>query len=251
MTDKILIVDDDAEFRSELKDYLDDYEVVEASGGSEALQLLKKAHQVGLVILDVMMPGLSGMDVLREIKNADPDISIVILTGYSSKDVAIEALKAHADDYIEKPLDIHKIKEIVDRLLENKLEASGIDTKSIKGKIEKIKRFTERNCYKKISLRHVAEEVCLSPKYLSRIFKQVTGRSFSEYRLGLKMEKAKHLLLDTGYNINQIADKLAYQNAESFIRIFSKNTGCTPADYRNSRNNKKACKRRKLKKKSK
>ncbi len=251
MAEKILIVDDDADFRSELKDYLNDYEIVEASCGAEALQILKKAHQVGLVILDVMMPGLSGMDVLREIKNADPAISIVILTGYSSKDVAIEALKAHADDYIEKPLDIHKIKDIVDRLLENKLEASGIDTQSINGKIEKIKRFTERNCYKKISLRHAAEEVCLSPKYLSRIFKQVTGRSFSDYRLGLKMEKAKHLLLDTGYNINQIADKLAYQNAESFIRIFSKNTGCTPADYRNNRNNKKPCKRKKLKKKNK
>ncbi|MFA6216751.1 MAG: response regulator [Candidatus Omnitrophota bacterium] len=251
MTDKILIVDDDADFRSELKDYFDDYEVIEAANGSEALHILKQAHQVGLVILDVMMPGLSGMDVLREIKKADPSISIVILTGYSSKDVAVEALKAHADDYIEKPLDIHKIKEIVDRLLENKLEESGIDTNSIRGKIEKIKHFTERNCYKKISLRHVAQEVCLSPKYLSRIFKQVTGGSFSDYRLGLKMEKAKHLLLETGYNINQIADKLAYQNAESFIRIFSKNTGSTPADYRNNRNTKKACKQRKLKRRNK
>ena len=62
------------------------------------MQLLRKPNEIDLVLLDVMMPGLSGTEVLREMKKLSPNLAIIILTGYSSKDVAIEALKGHADD---------------------------------------------------------------------------------------------------------------------------------------------------------
>jgi DNA-binding NtrC family response regulator len=129
LADKILVVDDDVEFRQELRDFLEGYDTIEASSGQEVLRLLKRANEIGLVILDVMMPGANGIDVLREIKRNDPDLNIIILTGHSSKDVAIEALKGRADDYIEKPLDIDKIKEVIDKLLasrQGKDEISGI-----------------------------------------------------------------------------------------------------------------------------
>jgi YesN/AraC family two-component response regulator len=232
MAEKILIVDDDADFREELRDYLEGYEVVEASCGREALRLLSRANEISLELLDVNMPGLCGTEVLREIKRTDPNLGIIILTGYSSKDVAIEALKGHADDYIEKPLDPEKIKEIINRVLQvkrvNGQEASG----GIEGKIKEARRFAERNCYKKISLKDTAEAVCLSPKYLSRVFKENTGESFSEYRLRIKIKKAKELLDKSGYNVNEVSNKLGYENAESFIRQFKKITGYTPTGYR-------------------
>ncbi len=165
MPDKILIVDDDADFREELRDYLEDYEVVEASGGMEALKILKRANDVGAVILDVMMPGLSGTDVLGEIKKIDPSLGIIILTGHSSKDVAIEALKGHADDYVEKPIDITKIKEIIEKLLKRRKGEAEIDASDTKGKILKVRHFIERNCFRKTTLKDAAEVVCLSPKY--------------------------------------------------------------------------------------
>lgn len=231
MAEQILIVDDDAEFRSELKDYLEDYEVLEVSDGRQALQLLSKANEIGVVILDVNMPGLSGTDVLREIKKTDPHLGIIILTGYGSKDVAVEALKGHADDYIEKPLSIPSIKESIERLLgESESDREATDTKA---KIEKVKRFIERNCYKKITLKEAAQAICLSPKYLSRIFKQHTKTGFNEYKLNLKINKAKILLKNSGYNINQISDKLGYENTESFIRQFKNHTKNTPTEYRN------------------
>lgn len=232
MPDKILIVDDDEDFRSELKDFLEGYQVVEASNGREALALLRRANEIGLVLLDVMMPGPSGLDILKEIKKTDPKLGIVILTGQSTKDVAIEALKGRADDYIEKPMDPEKVKEIIDRVLEPRKSVDDIDTSDIEGKIKKVKRFIEINCFKKTCLKDAAEAVCLSPKYLSRIFKQATKKSFSQYRLGIKISKAKELLAKGGHNVNQISDKLGYENAESFIRQFKKFTRLTPTGYR-------------------
>lgn len=239
MPEKILIVDDDADFRSEFKDTIEGYEIIEASNGKAALELLKRANEIGLVILDVMLPGVSGTEVLREIKKIDPSLGIIILTGYSSKDVAIDALKGHADDYIEKPLDIDKTNEIIERIMSLRRGEPDINISDINGKIEKIKNFTERNCFKKTVLKDVAQAICLSPKYLSRIFKQNTGTSFSEYKLKIKMEKAKTLLVKTGYNVNQVSDKLGYANAESFIRQFKKLTGNTPTEYRKKVINKK------------
>lgn len=232
MPEKILLVDDDRDFRQELRSYLEDYQVVEASSGVEALRLLRRANEIGAVILDVMMPGLSGTDVLSEIKKIDPSLGIIILTGYSSKDVAIEALKGHADDYAEKPIDINKIKETIERLLAKRRGQSEISASDTKGKILKVRNFIERNCFKKTTLKDAAESVCLSPKYLSRIFKEATGTGFNDYRLKIKIEAAKELLVKSGYNVNQISDRLGYENAESFIRQFKKITRHTPTGFR-------------------
>lgn len=232
MPDKILVVDDDEAFRSEFKELFDEYDIVEASDGKSALQLLKSANDIGLILLDIMLPGISGLEVLNEIKKTDPDVGIIMLTGFSSKDVAIKALKGHADDYIEKPIDLNKTKEIIEKALENKQGEKEVNTGDIPGKIEKVKKFIERNCYKKTSLMDVSRAVCLSPKYLSRIFKKSTGINFIEYKLKIKIGRAKELLVKTGYNVNQIADKLGYENTESFIRQFNKLAGFTPTEYR-------------------
>jgi YesN/AraC family two-component response regulator len=231
MPDKILLIDDDQDFREEFKNSLEEYEVIEANNGEEALALLRKPNEIDLAILDVVMPGLNGIDVLKELRRLSPDIGIIMLTGYSSKDIAVEALRAHADDYLEKPPDIDKTKAVIEKVLDGKrrtfTSAGGANSK-----VERIKRFAERNSHKRTCLKDAAAAIYLSPKYLSRIFKQNTGTRFSEFRLEIKMNEAKSLLKDTDFNVNQIADRLGYQNAESFIRIFKKITGFTPTEFR-------------------
>jgi two-component system, response regulator YesN len=249
MLNKILVVDDDDNFRAELKDYLEEYPVLEASSGEEALRLLKRAHDIEVVLLDVMMPRINGIDVLTEIKKTDPNLAIIILTGYSSKDVAIEALKAHADDYIEKPMDVARIKESIEKVLEIKRSEGSMGEDGIDGKIEKVKRFIETNCYKKITLDDVAKVVFLSPKYLSETFKEKLGVGFSEYKLKIKTDKAKELLQKTALNVNQVSDKLGYENPESFIRQFKKFANCTPTEFRNKIRNKKSKARKNSRKK--
>jgi len=232
MPSKILLVDDDTIFRSELKEALGEYTIVEAPNGEEALKLLKKPNDIDLVILDVKMPGVSGTEVLRQIKDISPKLGIIILTGFSSEAVAVEALRGHADDYIEKPVDIHKTKEIIERLLEARLGADGIAKSYLDNKIEKVKNFIQKNCRKKLSLADAAGIVSLSPKYLSRAFKVATGVGFNAYRLQFKVAEAKALLQETSCNVNEISEKLGYENTESFIRIFEKMTGQTPTEYR-------------------
>jgi two-component system response regulator (stage 0 sporulation protein F) len=90
MTYKILIVDDNKEFREVFRDFLSHagYQTQEAADGREALDLLREPHDFDLVLLDVNMPGLNGMDVLIEIKKRTPTLNVIILTGHSVQDIA-------------------------------------------------------------------------------------------------------------------------------------------------------------------
>lgn len=243
MPEKILLVDDDRDFRNEFKDCFDEYEVVEAASGEEALKILKHPNEIDLVILDVRLPGLDGTEVLREIKRDNPGLGIIILTGFGSKDVAVDALRAHADDYLEKPFDIDAAKRIIENILKSKKGSADFGSGGMKAKLEHAKRFIQRNVHKRVSLSDVAAVVFLSPKYLSRVFKEKTGVRFNEYRLSIKIDEAIKLLTKTDYNISQIAQKLGYGNMESFIRQFRKRTGYTPSVYRKgcSKSRKRAC----------
>ncbi len=82
-------------------------------------------------------------------------------------------------------------RELIEEVLEKKRVKNSQVISGVDGKIERVKRFAERNCHKRVCLEDAAAVVCLSPKYLSRIFKQKTGQSFSSYRLTIKIEKTK------------------------------------------------------------
>jgi len=232
MSETILLIDDDTTFRDEFKSSLEEYNVIDVGSGEEAIELLRKPNEIDLAIIDVVMPGLDGIDVMKEMKILSPEMGIIILTGFSSKDVAVRALKGRADDYVEKPFDVDKTKDIIERILEPRREKPGAAAFGSRGVVEKTMRYARRNCYKKTFLKDAAAAVYLSPKYLSRLFKQSTGTRFSDFRLELKMKEAKELLKKSDFNVNQIAYKLGYQNAESFIRIFKKLTSRTPTEYR-------------------
>lgn len=228
MSYRILIVDDDPEFRQELCECLHHYHVIEATNGQQALDIIKNPHAIDLVILDIVLPGMTGVEVLRQIKKTAPALAVIMLTGQSSKDAVIGSLKGHADDYIEKPFEIDKLLGTIHKILDSKNQ----NLTAHINKMQRVRLFIERNVDKKVSLKHAAEEVCLSPKYLSRLFKENTGIGFNEYRLKIKMQKAVKELQESGCKIDDLAVQLGYKNPESFIRIFEKLMGTTPARYR-------------------
>jgi YesN/AraC family two-component response regulator len=232
MAYNILLVDDDKEFRYEFSCFFEDYNFIEASNGEEALSALEKPNEIDLVILDVIIPGIKGTQVLKRIKEKYPSMGVIILTGYSSKDIAIDALKGKADDFIEKPVDVKKTRLSIENLLIGKKNSFSDDDMSIKSKMEKITAFIMRNSQKKILLDDVAKFVFLSPKYLSRVFKDEMGIGFKEFVLNSKINEAKKVLSDTEKTINEISYGLGYKNTESFIKIFKKETGLTPTEYR-------------------
>lgn len=230
--DKILLVDDDSIFRSEFIDSFQEYGIVEAGDGESALSFIKKPNEIELVILDVRMSGMNGIEVLNRIRKLNPKIRVVMLTGYGSKDVAVEALRGQADDYIEKPLDVDITRQTIEGFLGSERGQSETSAINMEEKVKRVKDFIRRNVLRKVTLKDAAGIVFLSPKYLSRIFKEYIGKGFNEYKLELKIEEAKNLLAKTGYNVEQVADKLGYGNPESFIRQFKKITKKTPTEFR-------------------
>jgi signal transduction histidine kinase len=126
----ILIVDDEMGPRESLKMILNPYYNVHvADRGGEAIDILGK-YPVDLVTLDLKMPGLSGIHVLEKVKQCDPDIEAIIITGYGSLDTAIEGLRLGAFDYISKPFDVNHILALVRR---------GLERRNAKAKLRQVK----------------------------------------------------------------------------------------------------------------
>ncbi len=114
----ILVVDDEDTIRFCLKEALEveGYKVYTEENGENSLKLIKKMIP-DLIILDLKMPGMNGLDLLREIKSHDQNILVILLTGHASVDSAVNAMKAGAFDYLEKPFKMDHIKVVVERAL--------------------------------------------------------------------------------------------------------------------------------------
>ena len=104
MSKKILICDDELGVRESLKLILGDtYNLILAENGTQCLECLKNAKDVGLVLLDIKMPQMDGLDILKKIKEKSPLLNVVIITGYKSVETATEAVRLGASGYIVKP----------------------------------------------------------------------------------------------------------------------------------------------------
>lgn len=143
MFPSILIVDDEAFIRKTLKDLLNDegFEVTTAANGYEALKALEK-DQPDLALLDIWMPGIDGIETLKEIKKIAPELPVIMITGHGTVDTAVSATKFGAYDFIEKPLSIDKVIITINNALnfrrieeENKyLKRKSLEKNAVSGK---------------------------------------------------------------------------------------------------------------------
>ncbi|MEM1223227.1 MAG: response regulator [Verrucomicrobiota bacterium] len=121
---RMLIVDDEDGPRSSLQMIFgDDFEVTTASSGEEAIELSTE-NPFNLVITDIRMRGLSGIDVLREVKKLDKHTEVIVLTAFETLDTARQAITLGASEYLKKPFDLDHMQNVVDRCLKNYLFAT-------------------------------------------------------------------------------------------------------------------------------
>jgi signal transduction histidine kinase len=118
-TPTILIVDDEAIIRDLCARALKGYRILQAENGQEAMRVLDQ-RTVDLILLDVMMPVMNGLEMLERVKERDPAQLVIIMTGYADKDIILSALKAHADDFIQKPINLLQLNTSVEKALEKK-----------------------------------------------------------------------------------------------------------------------------------
>jgi two-component system phosphate regulon sensor histidine kinase PhoR len=117
---KILVVDDEKVIREGCREVLalEGFEVVLAENGEQGLEMIEKVH-FDVVLLDLMMPGISGFDVLSHVKTLHPDTSIIVITGYATVEHSIEAMKNGAFDFIPKPFSPDQLRVVVSKAIEH------------------------------------------------------------------------------------------------------------------------------------
>ena len=119
MSKKILICDDEEGIRESLKLILGDhYELILTEDGQQCLDCLHQAKDVTLVLLDIKMPQINGLDILKQIKDKHPSIKVMIVTGYKSVETAAQAVRLGASGYIVKPFKSEEILATVRKNME-------------------------------------------------------------------------------------------------------------------------------------
>ena len=107
---KVLICDDEEGIRESLKLILGDhYELILTKDGLQCLDVLEKSKDIGLVLMDIKMPKVNGLDVLKQVKEKHSSLPVVIVTGYKSTETAMEAVRLGASGYIVKPFKSEEI----------------------------------------------------------------------------------------------------------------------------------------------
>jgi DNA-binding NtrC family response regulator len=120
---RVLLVDDQEQYVQLMTERLTmrDYDVTSSSSGEEALEKVK-GYNFDVVILDMLMPGIDGIETLREIKRMKPLTEVIVLTGHAAVDTAIAGMKLGAFDYLEKPCETEDLASKIDKAYQRKAE---------------------------------------------------------------------------------------------------------------------------------
>lgn len=262
---KLIIADDERRVRMLIKGLIQFQElglelIAEASDGLEALALCKKQIP-DILVTDINMPGLSGLELIKELKQHLPTIKIIIVSGYSEFEYAKTAIRFGVYDYIIKPIDeaelsdaLSKTKSVILKERENYEEKlkdikstvqlnqylnvlvqdilNQYSSKNEVNPVEVAKSLVENNYHLNISLGQLANCVHLNPTYFCGLFKKETGMSFIEYRTLIRIKNAKRLLSDSDMTVCEISSKTGYTDPKHFYKLFKRFVGMTPSEFR-------------------
>ncbi len=170
---KILIVDDEVVVRESLKDWLIDsnYPVSTAESGFQALEIIEK-EKIEILITDLMMPGMDGIELMKKAKEIVPNIQVIIVTAYASVPTAITAMKEGAYDYVEKPISPERVESVLERLVD--LKGLIKENLSLRQRLEDSYRF-ENIIAKSSEMLRVIEVVKVVAKSTATVL--ITGQS--------------------------------------------------------------------------
>ena len=235
---RVLLVDDEIIIREGFKRLFDwdahDCEVVgEAADGMEALSRID-ALDPDLVIMDINIPIMNGLKVIQLSRIKHPETAFIIVSGYDDFSYCREALHLQITDYILKPVNYEEFGACIDRLKISLFQRGRVQEPETQEErpIVGITRYLQEHLEEDISLSILAEEFHLSAQYISQLFKSEIGVNFLSYLTGIRMEKAKKLLLSTALSIAEVSELSGYGDYRVFTKVFKKAEGVTPSQYR-------------------
>lgn len=249
---KILIADDEGYERDLLSEILDtrlgrEAQLRAVENGRLAVDAAT-LWAADVVLMDVEMPGLSGIDAARQILAQRPECKIIFITAYSLFEYAHEAVKLGACDYILKPVNGDDVARAVRHAAaqaeaQRQLEAMAASTGELLESADnydktavlmgKVKKYLQHNYMMcDISLDSVSAIVNLNPAYFSTLFKRTFQVNFLDYLTELRMDAARELLADPLRSTAEVAGMVGYESPNYFTRAFKKKVGMTPTEYR-------------------
>ena len=211
----------------------------EAPNGIRAYEMVKK-EQPDLLITDIRMPGLNGLELMRKLRAEENPVGVVFISGYAEFEYAREAISLGAFDYLLKPIEEESLTAILTRFCEEKerkmpprtTEPVTLNPEVSDPRIRKIIQEIDRNYTGKLSLGELADSMNLSIGHLSTLIHRETGLSFSEYVTAKRMEDAKKLLCQENLSVEEVAEQVGYHDYFYFTKAFKKYAGVSPSVYR-------------------
>lgn len=258
-TYRVLIVEDEPLMREYLAQNLStlhpSYTVTDAARDGLAALALLDENEYDLIITDIRMPGMDGLALVGRIRAAGRSIPVIILSGYDEFDYARTALRYNVSEYLLKPLKDEELQDALTRLsagieqhqrdmrMPKDLSAKNItrfvascfcETSVEQTQLcERAVRYITTHFTEPITQTDVAGALGVTPAYLSSVFHEEKGESYSKFLVRLRMTQAALLLKsNVSLTIQQVAEQTGYASDKHFIGVFKKYFGVTPNEYR-------------------
>jgi len=251
---KVLLVDDENRITRGLRqiipwEKLNCVVAGTAYNGEVGLQLAEEL-QPDILITDIHMPYMDGLEMIALLKPRHRAMKYIILSGYSDFKYAQRGIQLGVDNYVLKPVDEHELENSIRKAVSDieqerrtgeqhagaqpPAAASDIQAHHQTGIIRKIQAYIDEHYADNLTLVSLAEAFYLNPSYLSQLFMKKTNTTFLQHLTDVRIRKAVELLRNTDLKVYEISSKVGYKDAKYFSKIFEKNIGAKPMDYRHS-----------------
>lgn len=247
----VLLVEDSEDFRFYLKDNLKDhFTIIEAKDGKEGWQKAL-AHMPDLIVSDLMMPEVNGIDLCKKIKadSRTSHIPFVLLTAHASEDKKLDGLNIGANDYVTKPFSfdllLSRIKnlitqrELLQKVFEKKIsvqtseeEVVSLDDKLVQ---KAIKTVEENLSNADFSVEMLSKEMGVSRVHLYKKLLAITGQSPVEFIRKIRLQHAAQILEKSQLTVAEVAYKVGFNNRKYFTKYFKEEYKILPSQYAESR----------------
>lgn len=213
-------------------------EIFEANNAKDGLEIIYR-ESPELIITDMKMPVMNGVELLHHMKENLFITKVIVVSGFSDFNYAKLAIQSKVVDYILKPIDSNDLNNAISSAISQikkeypaksvTLENDFLTDNTI---IQELISTIKKNYKSDISLEKLASSSFLSKEHLSRLFKKETGQNLFSYIMNLKLKEAKRLLSETNMTVDDIAFTLGFSNGNYFSKVFKKNVGKAPREYR-------------------
>ena len=261
---RVLLADDEQIERMALakrlkRHFCGSLDISEAVNGAEALETFKR-EKSQIVVMDISMPEMNGVEAAERIRSLDEDCIIIFLTAYDEFSYAKRAIVIRALDYLLKPCEEDELVAVMEeamRLTDKRLNVSGVPSPGVPspdirreehaeamprddgdGRLaqvaETIREYIRNNYMKEISMQDAARVMNYSDAYFCKLFKQCFDQNFTSYLTNFRVNEAKKLLKDRNISVKDVGMRVGYYDSNYFAKVFKRVTGVIPSEYRDS-----------------